>query len=69
MKRLLPLLARTTPLMARKLVLPTIFTIKMVFFDRFASTKCITDPVVLSETISSIERNVIKIESNGDLVG
>lgn len=48
MRRFLPILARNTPLIARKLVLPTIFTIKMVFLDQFESTKCITDPVVLS---------------------
>lgn len=69
MKRLLPLLARTTPLMLRKLALPTFFTVNMLFYNALGSTKCITDPVVLSETISSIERNVIRIESNGDLVG
>jgi hypothetical protein len=69
MRRLLPLLARTSPLMARKLFLPTVFTLNMMLFNNLPSPKCMEDPFSISQTLSDIDQNVIRIENNGNLVG
>lgn len=69
MRRLLPLLARTSPLMARKLILPTVFTLNMMLFSNLPSPKCMMDPFSISQTLSDIDQNVIRIENNGNLVG
>lgn len=69
MKRLLPLLTRTTPLMVRRLFLPTVFALNIMFFQQLPTLKCTQDSLNTSEAISYIDSNVIMIEVNGTLVG
>ena len=67
---MLPLLARNMPRVIKRLIIPTFFTIHHVYSHQSINKfKCLTDPFILSETISYIERNIIRIELNGDLVG
>lgn len=43
MKRLLPLLTRTAPLMVRRLFLPTVFALNIMFFQQLPTLKCTQD--------------------------
>ena len=59
---MLPLLARNTPRIIKRLIIPTIFTFHQVYSTpSFFKPKCLADPFILSETISNIEKNIIRI--------
>ena len=70
MRSLLNLLTRNAPRIIKTLTIPTYLTFQHYYSPpSFSKIICATDPSILAETISSIEKNTIVIRLNGDQVG
>jgi len=70
MRSILNLLTRNAPRIIKTLTIPTYLTAQHYYSQpSFSTLSCATDPLILDETISSIEKNTIVIRLNGDQVG
>jgi hypothetical protein len=60
-KTFLPLLMRNTPLLTKKLILPTFFTLHHIYSQKLAKVYCSGDANRFGRTISNIQDSVIRI--------
>lgn len=68
-KTIFPLLSRNYPRIARKLILPTFFTLHQLYIQRFGKVDCSGSNYDIGKVISKIQENVIRIEKEGNHVG
>jgi hypothetical protein len=55
--------------MVSSIVLPTLYSLHQIYSQPSNKVLCASDASILTDTIATIESNIIVIEDNGDIVG